>query len=168
MWARVVLATVPLIATACSAAEPPGPIPDRLVAGELSGPTENEVPRHGLANVRPAEWEAVHIAPDGRTLTVSYVGGRSPCGLLDSVEVEELPDRIVITVLLGHQAGAIDESATCPDIGVLRATKVTLSRRLGDRRAVDGAVGTSVNCQKEEGFIPYPQTKYVCGESPPG
>jgi hypothetical protein len=89
-----------------------------------------------MAGVRPTAWDHVDVGPDGRTLTIVYTGGVSPCYVLDRVDVDEEPDTVTITLYQGHEPNA---DGVCIDIALLYSTQVVLAEPLGDRELVDGS-----------------------------
>ncbi|MBB6626179.1 hypothetical protein H5V45_02485 [Nocardioides sp. KIGAM211] len=71
------------------------------------------------------------VVLDGNVVRVSYVG--SECRDHASVDVDESPERVVITVTESVAAGS------CSDVGVLYTVDARLDAPLGDRELVDGS-----------------------------
>ena len=127
---------------ACGSASPDAPAaaPDDAVTGAPathddgggSGPELRE-PEDGLLDVRPRPFDG-HEAK-GRKVTLFYYSGVTECYGLDRIEVEESPDRVVITIFEGRRP----EAEICPEIAVEVRSVVTLDRPLGKRKVVDGA-----------------------------
>jgi len=70
---------------------------------------------------------------DGRTVSVTYVGGE--CDDWAWTDVDEQSDAVTITVHV------MDLGASCSDVGVQRMIDVELAEPLGDREVIDGACG---------------------------
>jgi hypothetical protein len=81
---------------------------------------------------RVARWDtgSVEVSEDGRTLHLTYRGGA--CDNDHEVEVEESPDRVMITVIMILRANE------CTDGIVRREAIVHLDEPLGDRELVEG------------------------------
>ncbi len=80
------------------------------------------------------------IAPDGRTLTVTFTGsppGPGPCGLDYTIDQLATDTAVAITVRpLAHEP-PLPPHVACPLIGAIRHQAVTLAAPLGDRVLVD-------------------------------
>jgi hypothetical protein len=111
--------------TACGDA--PDPVPTPTVVA----------PTPGMADVYRRPFDDATVGADGVTVTIDFVSGIEPCYVLDHVDVVEGPDTVTITLYEGHDPAAGD--VACIDIGVFKATVVTLAAPLGDRTIVDGA-----------------------------
>lgn len=98
---------------------------------------EQVTPRPGMANVAPLRWQTAEPGSDDQTLRVTYTSGVEPCYVLDSVEVEESPEQVTVTLLQGSDPAAGD--AVCIEIAEQRVVEVPLSAPLGDRPVVDGS-----------------------------
>lgn len=82
-----------------------------------------------LSRSEPTPWGEVEV--DGTELVVRYVGGECDRGA--TLEVEETPDEVVVTVLVSGW------SLSCSDAGVPRELTGRLESPLGERVVVDGA-----------------------------
>ncbi|HVK26723.1 MAG TPA: hypothetical protein VM575_00160 [Nocardioides sp.] len=77
----------------------------------------------------PVQWSGIDVAGDG--LTVSY--GGSPCQESSGAFVDELDDRVVVTVYVEPAPGA------CAQMLQRHSLEVRLGQSLGDRPVYDGA-----------------------------
>lgn len=79
--------------------------------------------------------EGYRLSPDGRTLTVIYVGGVEECYGLADASVEPAEDGALrVTVREGWRQG-VDNA--CPDLGVLKGVRVELAEPLIVQAAFD-------------------------------
>jgi hypothetical protein len=92
-------------------------------------------PTSGLTNLRAEYIDQIIVAPDGKTLTVSFQHGQI-CDLLARVDHKEDSRAITLTVYTGDPpAGACTQN----DSGILNdAVKIVLDQPLGNRHVVDG------------------------------
>lgn len=94
-------------------------------------------PTPGTAGAEPVEWDKVRLDKDGRSLWVRWWSGVEPCYVLDRVEVQVDHRVVMITLWEGHDPDR--KEVACPEMAVLKETKVSLSQPLDDRGVFDGA-----------------------------
>lgn len=112
------------------------PDPDAsLPAGQ--GGAERVRPRPGMADLRQVAWEKARQTSSGRSLRVSYWSGVEPCNVLDRVDVDYSPTKIIVTLYEGHDPEAGD--VACIEIALLKAVVVRLDEPVDERKIVDGA-----------------------------
>ena len=94
-------------------------------------------PRPGTEGVKPVEWDRIRPAEDGHSLLVQWWSGIEPCYVLDRVEVHVDHRVVVVTLFEGRERSKKD--VACPEVAVLKETKVTLEEPVDGRRIFDGA-----------------------------
>lgn len=82
-----------------------------------------------LARSQPTPW--AELETEGNELVVHYIGGE--CDRSASLEVEESPEEVVVTVRV------VGWALSCSDVGVPRTLRTTLDAPVGERTLVDGA-----------------------------
>lgn len=85
----------------------------------------------------PVAMAVLAADPAGTTVEVGFWNGVEPCSVLDRVEVDEQPDRVTITVVVGDAGTGAD--IACPALARWYSATVGLTAPLGDRPIVDGA-----------------------------
>lgn len=113
---------------------PPAPGAD---VPDVGGRPEPVRPRPGMADVRPVPWESARRTPSGRSLRITYWSGVEPCNVLDHVDVEYEPSRIMVTLHEGHDPEAGD--VACIEIALRKVVRVALQEPVDGRKIVDGA-----------------------------
>lgn len=83
--------------------------------------------------LEPATWRVIDSRPDSSTITIQIITG--PEELAQRVEVREEYDTVTITVLQPVFEGGPHTSE-----GILETREIELSRPLGSRRIVEGAL----------------------------
>jgi hypothetical protein len=92
-------------------------------------------PTPGLTNLRAEYIDQIIVAPDGKTLTVSFQHGEI-CDLLARVDHTEDSRAITVTVYVGDPPAG---PCTRNDSGIVNdAVKIVLDQPLGNRHVVDG------------------------------
>jgi hypothetical protein len=125
-----------------SSPSPDDPVTGTAVSGTPGPPTDTVVtPTPGMANVGPIRFTSASVGADDRTVTVDFISGVEPCSVLDHVDVDEQPDRVVITLFEGSDPASGD--VACPEIAMYKSVVVELSAPLDGRKIVDGAKGKS-------------------------
>lgn len=132
-------AAVLAVPTACTDEQPsssrealPSPTPPSLEPA--ASPT-------ALVNVAPRPWRRAEVNGE-RDITLYFVGGSAPCGLIDRVSQRYAANRVTLTLFLGDRATSPGDPGVevgCELIGVKRTIRVHLTERLDGRRIVDGA-----------------------------
>ncbi len=116
------------------------PLPADAPAPPLLDPVAGTQPR-------PTPWNAVYALDGGTTLEVHGVHGVGD--QLHAVEVDEYdPDCVLVTLWLAQTDPPV--TGVRPAIGYPFRARVTLSRPLGSRVAVDGALGTESEVRAAE------------------
>ena len=146
------LITVLLVGAACGNAEsssPPGgqPRPDSPVTStpgtDEPDPSVGKAmlvkPRAGQSDVRKVGFEKAKVLGP-RKLKVFFWSGVEPCQVLDHVAVSYHRKEVIVRLFEGYDPSAKDQA--CIEIAVYKATVVRLEEPLGDRKIVDGAIGT--------------------------
>jgi hypothetical protein len=85
---------------------------------------------------RAQRWQDYTVGPDGRTLTFRYYAGVEPCSVFDSIDAQEAPTTVTVTVYERDDAAP---GQACPMLAKEKHASVTLREPLGSRRVVDGA-----------------------------
>jgi hypothetical protein len=140
---RVTGTVLPPSTDRCASPESSGTDPDAPVSsvgcdGTSRSPKPSPiVPTPGMADLRPLRWDRVDVAPDDRTLTITFAIGVAPCSVLDHVEVAYGASTVTITLFEGHDAAAGE--VACIAIAQIATTTAVLDQPLGGRRVVDGA-----------------------------
>ena len=80
--------------------------------------------------------EARVVSPDGRTIGVRWSGGMPPCQALASLEADEGPRTVRLTLRAGRPRGT-DPHDTCFALALVSVAVVRLREPLGSRRLVD-------------------------------
>jgi hypothetical protein len=80
----------------------------------------------------PQQWDGYTVGADGRTLTFTYYAGVAPCSVFDSIEAEEGPDTVKVTIY--ERSGP--PGVACIMLAQQKSASVTLAAPLGDRRVV--------------------------------
>ena len=93
-------------------------------------------PRPGMVEVHPIPWTGAQTSEDGRTLIVRFWSGVAPCSVLDHIDVDYQEKSVVVTLFEGRKPATGD--VACIEIAELKAVRVELSERVGDRNVVDG------------------------------
>lgn len=117
------------------------PAGDAMVPEEISittalpsGTTAAEMAPGSVADAWPVFLQEAVV--DGADLTVSFSGGEAPCFVVDHVEVDETPERVIVSVLVGVP----DPSADCSQQETsIQSVSVQLDEPLGDRPLKDGS-----------------------------
>lgn len=94
-------------------------------------------PRPGMADLRKIRWEKARQGSGGRSLLVTYWSGVEPCNVLDHIEVDYKPSRIVVTLYEGHDPAEGD--VACIELALLKEVVVELDQPVRGRQIVDGA-----------------------------
>ena len=129
------LAILAACAVPPAVADEPTPGPDTPVAGTPGAdlPPVGDGALHvdpdpAVIDARPHAWEHISVSADGRELTVYWYGGVEDCYGLSEVLVETTDAGLSVTVMEGVRPAA--EGQACIQIGVLKATTVTLDEPL--------------------------------------
>ncbi|MYV97937.1 hypothetical protein GT354_06520, partial [Streptomyces sp. SID3343] len=86
------------------------------------------------------------VSPDGRTLTVSFIGappGTGPCGYTYELRTAQRPGVVAVVVVATSTAppqsldGPLESTVGCPAVGALRTAATTLDTALGERPAIE-------------------------------
>lgn len=96
-------------------------------------------PRAGQSDVRKVGFEKAKVLGP-RKLKVFFWSGVEPCQVLDHVAVSYHRKEVIVRLFEGYDPSAKDQA--CIEIAVYKATVVRLEEPLGDRKIVDGAIGT--------------------------
>ena len=102
--------------------------------GQGPGHPQMVRPSPGMMDVHPVRFTEATPVGDGRMLQVRFWSGK--CDGLDHLSVEEGNTQVKVTLFVGADPA---QTGPCPQLAVLRAVDVQLSRPLGDRKIVDGA-----------------------------
>lgn len=102
--------------------------------GQASGHPQMVRPSPGMMDVRPVRFAGATPVGDGRILQVRFWSGT--CDGLDHLSVQESNAQVEVTLFVGADPA---QTGPCPQLAVLRAVDVQLSRPLGDRKIVDRA-----------------------------
>ncbi len=102
--------------------------------GQASGHPQMVRPSPGMMDVHPVRFTEATPVGDGRILQVRFWSGK--CDGLDHLSVQESNTQVKVTLFVGADPA---QTGPCPQLAVLRAVDVQLSRPLGDRKIVDGA-----------------------------
>ncbi len=95
----------------------------------------------------PTPWQQIHVLADGQTLEVTAAHGFGE--RLSAVEADEsAADTILVTVSVAFAEPPT--SAPRPAVAFPFRVRVRLARPLGERRALDGALGTEDEVRAEE------------------
>lgn len=155
MLLGVILAVLLTAAVACGpgddttasvgagASPPTTPSPDTPVGTDVP-------PGRPPADLRPARVTVVAGAVDlrprpfdsaepigGRQLAVRFWGGVAPCSVVGRVDVEETPERVTVTVLVGRDPA--QGRVACIELAVYQEVVVDLAAPVAGRTVVDGA-----------------------------
>lgn len=90
-------------------------------------------PEEGLVDVYARTFD--RYKADGRKVTLFYWSGVDECYGLDHIGIRERARKVVLTIFEGRDP----EAEVCTEQAVRVRSIVTLQRRLGSRRVVDGA-----------------------------
>ena len=94
-------------------------------------------PDSRAVDLKPTRW--TNVESSERQLTIFFTTvGRPGCNVLGRVDVEETPQTVTVTVLLGRLPG-IDCGGPQPQLAAPATTVVTLREPVGGRRVQDGA-----------------------------
>jgi hypothetical protein len=85
-------------------------------------------PAKGLQDVRKQAWDHISIAPDGKTVTVYFWGGVTPCYGLSDVKAAVANGVLTVTLLTGTPAHGKD--VACIEIAKAYKAVVTLDKPL--------------------------------------
>jgi len=160
--AWILLAATAALVAACARAAPrgsgpgpgTGPVIGTPVSPGPSGAPQVVVPRPGMIDPKPSQWDRAVPSSDGRSVTVYFWS--APCDGLDRVDTRATPGKVTITLLVGANPAAAQ--GPCLQVAVYRAVRVHLPAPLGGAKLVDGAGGGP----------PVPIPSDAASGSPPG
>ena len=116
--------------------------PPEGCGGDPAAPDQTYVevaPRPIAGQAAPRPWDEAVPSADGTQVSVRWWSGVEPCTVLADVQVEETPERVVITVFEGPDQAPDAEPVACIDIAQAKQTTVQLAAPLADRPVVDGS-----------------------------
>jgi hypothetical protein len=105
----------------------------RFLGGLVRGPLTVQ-PRDDLLDVEARSWDRSDRLSD-HAVRVRFLSSPEECRGLARVDVEETPERVIITLFEGSVPGV----ETCVGLGVLKAVDVRLEAPLSGREIIDGA-----------------------------
>ena len=93
--------------------------------------------RPGLEHPRITRID--RLEPSGDRLTIGFLGGDYPCGMLDHVELWEDRGRLMVLVVEGVRPTVRDGQWGCKSVGIGRTTTVEIPERLRGLEPADAA-----------------------------
>jgi hypothetical protein len=117
---------------------------DVVAPGVTAAPPPSPEPSYRVIPTQ-IRWHAAHLAPDGRTLTVTFTDGnpdpRGNCFVRMRARAEETAESVTIRLETLVAPGEGGGRRVCLMRAYARSESVTLGTPLGDRRVIDWVDG---------------------------